>query len=83
MGKQGDYYWGVKVDEVISYKDLMLQADSVDVYEGALIFKTDGKVVFVVSSHNWYCFYAASCIDGRPICVEHWDPVERSGDDDV
>jgi hypothetical protein len=75
-------YWGVKVDEVISYKDLVLHADRVDVCEGHLIFMANEEVVFCIQPHHWICFYAASCIDGRPICVDRWDPVERNGDDE-
>ena len=82
MSKVYKYYWGVRVSEVISYKDLMLSSDSVDVVDGNLLFKNDeGFVLFCIARGDWLCFYAASCIDGCPVCVEHWDPVERDGDD--
>lgn len=75
-------YWGVRVNEAISYKDIMLTADTVEIMDGNLVFKReDGLIVFCVSNTDWLCFYAASCIDGNPVCVEHWEPVERNGDE--
>ena len=75
-------YWGVRVSEAISYKDIMLTADSVEIVEGNLVFKKeDGLILYCVANTDWLCFYAASCIDRCPIAIEHWDPVERNRDE--
>lgn len=60
----------------------MLTAETVEIVEGNLVFKNlEGLIVFCVANTDWLCFYAASCIDGAPIAIEHWDPVERNGDE--
>lgn len=75
-------YWGVRVNEAISYKDIMLTAETVEVFEGNLIFKNPvGLIVFCVANTDWLCFYVASCIDGLPVALEHWSPVERNADE--
>ncbi len=75
-------YWGVRVNEAISYKDIMLTAETVEIFEGNLVFKNPvGSIVFCVAKTDWLCFYAASCIDRLPVALENWSPVERNGDE--
>jgi hypothetical protein len=72
--------WGVRVSETISYKDLIVVANSAEVIEGALVFKdVKGSVLFCVASGDWYVYYVSND-KGKPDCVKVWAMVERDRD---
>jgi hypothetical protein len=70
----GKYYWCVKVSKELSDSgEILLHAEDVTIYDDALLFKNEkGQGIFCIAKGQWSCFYAASCIDGGSICVEHW-----------
>lgn len=75
-----DYYWCVKVDKRISEDgEIYLYSDLIEIKDGNLIFKQkdidgdDALIIFSIASDFWSCVFAASCIDGVPCHVEHWE----------
>jgi len=72
------YYWCVAMTkEDNKIEEIYLYADSLDLTNGNIMFfqlKEDMNIpIFCIPNGNWEYFYAASCIDGRPVHVEHWD----------
>lgn len=81
-GEDMSKYWGVRVSEAISYQDINLTADTVEITEGNLVFKkSDGVIVFGVANTDWLCFYEADKKTKMPLVVEKWAPVERNPDE--
>jgi len=68
------YYWCIKVDKKISPdKEIYLYSDSVENIDGDLIFKNSKDlIVFSISRGLWHVLFAASCLDGHAVAVEHW-----------
>lgn len=75
----GRYYWCIKVTEEISPTgEIYVFADEATVQDsGCLCFyrDKDGKmqVNLVIAKGGWTTFFAASCIDGHAVAVEHWE----------
>ena len=72
--KYGNYYWCIKT--VLSQSgELFVHADGVEVSScgDLLCHGTENRTVLAISAGKWDCFYAASCVDGSPVAVEHWD----------
>jgi hypothetical protein len=71
---QGKYYWCVLLEDSLSSKNaIYLHADDVSIISGALVFSKEGVPMFSLNEGLWKGFFAASCIDGRAVAVEHWD----------
>lgn len=73
----GDRYWCVKTPlsddgEVYLHSDRAVVTDC-----GALLFQhvtaaCEVETTMAFASGEWRAYYAASCIDGAPVAVEHW-----------
>lgn len=71
--EKNSYYWCIGVDNELSKDNLInLIAEQAEVSNGDLIFSRKNRIVFCVAKGNWKYFYAASLLNGHPICVEHW-----------
>ena len=71
--RYGRYYWCVKTP--LSPKgEIYLHADSASVRDGCLIFAADGDygINMIFATGQWQTAFAASCIDGHAVAVEHW-----------
>ena len=74
--KYGNRYWCVKVPKKISTSgEIYVFADEVKVSDGDLLFFRKGltDINLGISKENWITFFAASCIDGHAVAVEHWE----------
>ena len=72
---QGDYYWCVLVDKSISEDgEIYLYAQEYKILDNGSICFLDKKEFpkLHIANGKWSLIYAASCIDGHAICVEHW-----------
>jgi hypothetical protein len=74
----GRYYWFVKTQT----SDIYVNADDVKVTsDGALLFVRDLKgkehVNLAFASGEWKYFFAASCINGGAVAVDHWDKAAK------
>lgn len=87
--KWGQYYWCIKVPTGLSLTDeIYVCADRLEVLEdGSLICwgkqsGGDPLITLGLAATKWNSFYAASCIDGSPVSVEHWvgEVARTSGD---
>jgi hypothetical protein len=75
----GKYYWCVKTGESAS-GEIYVWADTMTVTpHGDLLCLgshgsdgSDGYAVLALAAGHWRTFYAASCIDGAAVAVEHW-----------
>ena len=73
----GQYYWCIKT-ELSQNGEIYAYADKVELKEGALIlthyYDQDHtmKPNLIIPAGKWSCLYAASCIDGAAVAVEHW-----------
>lgn len=70
----GKFYWHVHCPENRIY----LRADRVEVVEGCLLFycsTDDGQelIYLALAPGKWEHFYAASMLDGSPVCVDSWN----------
>ena len=66
----GDRYFCIKLT---TQKDIYAFAEHVDIVDGAIVLRaSDGQISFALASGQWEYCYAASCIDGSPLAVEHW-----------
>jgi hypothetical protein len=69
--KYGKYYWCVMSN---LFKDgrIYLWADNVALNEGDLFFLNPDEIINMCFARgSWKGFYAASCLDGTPVAVEH------------
>ena len=70
--KYGKYYFCVKTD-LSENGDIYLFADDAIVENGDLFFiNSESSTNMCFARGSWKTFYAASCIDGGPVAVEHW-----------
>lgn len=72
----GDRYWCVKTP-LSEDGDVYVHADNVCLTDrGDLLFQhVRGDVVettIAFASGEWRAYYAASCLDGAAVAVEHW-----------
>ncbi len=74
----GRYYWCVK-SELSKDGDIFVMADEARVTpSGGVLFvsKSDGedaeKIRLAIAAGQWSAVYAASCLDGSAVAVEHW-----------
>lgn len=72
LKKHGKLYWRI-VGEV---GDIHLYADRVQFVDGAAIFTQGDELRFAAASGEWRHIYAASCLDGGAIAVEHWSEAK-------
>jgi hypothetical protein len=85
--KYGHKYWCVKVKKTISGDgEIYLNADEVQFRpDGSVVFlgygwnihtgektRADLIVNLALSSGSWIAVYAASCLDGGAVAVQHW-----------
>lgn len=82
--RYGNYYWCVKVKKTVSTDgEIYVHADEVEVKDGSVIFLgygwTDGEkdrqrlqVNLALGPGSWTAIYAASCLDGSAVAVDHW-----------
>jgi hypothetical protein len=88
--RYGRYYWCVKVTKDLCQKgEIYVMADEAKVdRSGALYFlkvwEADEKepagrhINLLIAAGQWTAVYAASCLDGSAVAVEHWKgEVER------
>ena len=76
----GKYYWCAKVPKAISSAgEIYVMADTVNITTtGDIIFMGHGAdkghvfPVLMLAAGKWNAVYAASCIDGAAVAVEHW-----------
>lgn len=75
----GKYYWRVRTmtDKVWLYAGRVEVTPS-----GALIFWSDERdggafQVMAFGPGRWMDFHAASCVDGGPVAVEHWEAYAK------
>lgn len=81
----GSRYYCIKVTKDVSKSgEIYAYADEIKTNgDGSLALWTqrEGKESFVnllIASGKWRAFYAASCLDGSAVSVEHWQgEVER------
>lgn len=68
-------YWGIKVKKELSDTgEIFLHAETFNVENGDLLFvNEDLQIIFSISKGNWLCVFAASCLDGHAVGVEHWN----------
>ena len=82
-GRYGNCYWCAKVDRLSENGEIYVFADDAVVNEhGDLLFvreKDDRReTVLAIAAGQWRAFFAASCLDGCAVAVEHWQgEVER------
>ncbi len=71
--RYGRFYWGVKTPLSAS-GEVYLNADRVSVRDGCLVFTAgrDYGINLIFAPGHWQACFAASCIDGHPVAVEHW-----------
>ena len=77
--RYGELYWCVKVPNTVSPSgEIYVMADRVVVdATGALMClrdREDGLTQpnLILAPRKWTALYAASCIDGSAVAVEHW-----------
>lgn len=79
----GARYWCVKVHELSENGEIYVNADTAEVLPcGALVLRGGfskseqrpnmEQVVLALAPGQWSAIYAASCIDGAPVAVDHW-----------
>ena len=75
--KYGKYYWCVKVAKSLSKSgEIYLYADEVEVLNACVVFRqidSGHKINLMIPLHLVTAVYAASCMDGAAVAVEHWD----------
>lgn len=74
-GQYGDKYWGIKVTKDVSPDgEIYLNANEVRVApDGSLLMIGNGGYpVLTLAAKKWTAVFAASCIDGHAVAVEHW-----------
>ena len=71
--RYGTFYWCVK-SPLSSSGDIYLNADGVAIRDGCLVFTSRGEhgINVVFGPGEWRACFAASCIDGHAVAVEHW-----------
>ncbi len=71
--KYGKWYYCIK-SNMSENNDIYAYADKVVVTDaGNLMLLSDGGFInLAFAPGDWDAIYAASCIDGSPIAVEHW-----------
>ncbi len=81
INQYGDKYWCVRL---ISGELIYFHADELTVSRaGALISKrhhqdpTKQYSLLSFGPGQWSFFYAASVLDGDPVCVQHWDTTNH------
>lgn len=85
--KYGRFYWCVKTS-ISESGEIYLFADKAEILSsGALCFSHDKNFVdgkgflqeiititnLSLAAGKWDAFYAASCLDGAAVAVEHWE----------
>jgi hypothetical protein len=70
--RYGRSYWCVKTPLSPS-GEIDLHADGMSIRDGCLIFTgRDSAVNMMFAPGQWQAAFAASCIDGHAVAVEHW-----------
>jgi hypothetical protein len=70
--RYGRSYWCVKTPLSPS-GEIYLHADGLSIRDGCLIFTgRDSAVNMMFAPGQWQVAFAASCIDGHAVAVEHW-----------
>jgi len=77
--RHGNYYWCIKVPETICpRRDIYACADRTEITGGGdLVLRQDGKqgpsVNLAFAKGQWHVVFAASCLDGSAVAVDHWE----------
>lgn len=72
----GRFYWCAKVNASAAPSgEIYVYADSVNVVCGALVFTRHSEHGrnLIIAPGLWRAVYAASCLDGAAVAVEHWE----------
>jgi len=82
--RYGDCYWCIKT-KLSKSGEIYLNADRIEITaNGSLVCWEGGRaegdrlpdipaVMLAIPSGKWDAYYAASCIDGHAVAVEHWE----------
>lgn len=84
----GRFYFCVKVPKLVCPNgEIYVHADRIEIKDGCLLMlgrfnasdeERPETVCLALRDGNWHSVYAASCIDGHAVAVEHWKgEVER------
>jgi hypothetical protein len=75
----GRYYWCIKVPQKVSKSgEIYGCADEVEVTATGVLLLwqvRDGeprRINLAFAPSQWNLIYAASCVDGSPVAVDHW-----------
>jgi hypothetical protein len=74
--RYGQYYWCVKSD-LSEDGEIYVYADAVRYEAGGVLFvarQDDGgeRINLALAAGQWTAIFAASCLDGHAVAVEHW-----------
>lgn len=73
--KYGDFYWCVKTP-LAEDGEIYVFADQATIRDGVLTLSRrkaeDAQPNLVLAPGHWTCCFAASCLDGSAVAVEHW-----------
>jgi hypothetical protein len=83
----GKYYWQIETER----ECIHLFADRLEIKDGVLMAVRAAdpekgrpeQIMFAWGSGQWLNAYAASCIDGGAVAVEHWDKKPATGIESV
>jgi hypothetical protein len=67
----GKSYWCVKTP-LSPDGEIYVHADAVEFKDGCLVLVGSKGVNLAFASGQWRACFAASCLDGHAIAVEHW-----------
>ena len=90
-GQNSAYYWCIKVPASVSKnREIYVFADEITVTPTGDLLAQGGYrkehgetpakpcIVLALATGKWTAFYAASCLDGSAVAVQHWaGEVER------
>ena len=76
--RYGRYYWCVKTP-LSPDGEIYLHADGMSVRDGCLAFAGGGEhgINIIFAPGQWQTAFAASCLDGHAVAVEHWSREVR------
>ncbi len=71
--RYGSFYWCVKTPLSAS-GEIYVHADGVAITDGCLVLAGPGEhgVNMIFGPGQWQACFAASCLDGHAVAVEHW-----------
>ena len=66
----GNLYWCISTptSRIHTYADLVEVSKNGDL----ILIRKDKTIMMAFAAEKWENIYAASCMDGSPVSVEHW-----------